>query len=150
MFGDLWSFVLCHQMSKKPGKHISARWRRHSPDQPATYWACSLAPSLPSAATSAPSRSAAAAPSKEEWRLRKRETEGNNSQMTSSSTAVSCQSVLKTSRYLCWSLVPARATVCGSSTGSPGTSRSGSPPGRSPVYLHTPQTLINMCIATYT
>lgn len=62
-------------MSKKPGKHISARWRRHSPDQPATYWACSLAPSLPSAATSAPSRSAAAAPSKEEWRLRERQKE---------------------------------------------------------------------------
>lgn len=45
-------------------------------------------------------------------------------------------------RYLCWSLVPAQARVCGSSTSCPGTSRSGSPPGLSPVYLHTKQSII--------
>lgn len=42
------------------------------------YWACSLAPSLPSAATSAPNRFAAVAPSREEWHLQERT--GNNSQ----------------------------------------------------------------------
>ena len=42
------------------------------PDQPATCWACSSALSLPSDATSAPSRFSAAAPGRGEWRLQEK------------------------------------------------------------------------------
>ena len=42
--------------------------------------------------------------------------------------------------HRCWSLAQGQARVCGFSKGFPGTSRSDSPPDRSPVCLHRQRT----------
>lgn len=131
------------------------RWRCSSPDQPAMYWACSLALSLLSDATFAPNWFAGDAPGRAEWLLQHvtNKTQQDQKQMAvfgcftplcepdkSSFVQRSCLYLCRDWFYLCWSLVPVQARVCGFSTSSPSTNHSDSPPDQSPACLQTQQT----------
>lgn len=133
----IWLLRVCSTyLHSRPGKWdlLNKRFgfsERFWPDRRVMYWACSLAPFLLSAATSAPSWFGAAAPGTEEWRL-KWQPETHLSSFRASRSSRESTFICS---YLCWSLFPERAKVCGSSTGYPGTSHSGSLPDQSPAYL---------------